>query len=766
MQNARRSSGGFAWLATAICLAAAAGGNGATGPATAAAEPEARPGAAKANIAPNVVTIANKSGAAQNNYPVQIARPFMPGEIAHFPRVVIEGTPVPTQADVKMRYADGSVKHAVISFLVPTLPANGDVKVAFADQAEGNNAPLTKEQMLDAAYDFDAVMELTGADATKSASARAMLEKGSFTYWTRGPIATTVILADHSAEGAYDLGFDNSKPFRPIFHATFWPGIKKVRVRFIGELANSKAIEDLTVKNLVLKTGKANPAAAYILPAAKSPFTMFGASRWTKTFWVGGEPSNKVNIDHNLAYLKETRFFPNYDVSLKVPEATIAGQYGGWQKASPDLYDAGYWQKYMPNVGGRQDIGHTPAWTARWLYTGDYRMREVAFGHAELATAWGLHVRESDPKKFLDKKKAVPALGHPTNYSARPTLWMFDGRAKAKPEDAIDPVGPKTNGGWIIDGAHQPDPFSSQYVLSGDYFYLEELQFWVSYFTLAYNPTPTVSYGRGPGDAAGIEDQIRGEAWAFRNRVAAAFASPDDDPEKAVFAQAVDDAIAIWEGRRLIKGTAFQDNPAWAWGAKYAMEQSSPAFRWWKPGGTHPAAIGEGKAMDKAKCSTLESQWQNYMVMMELGIAKEKGFATGALLSWLAPMLIKQCTEPGHDRHLLVTYYAPVTDQNRKEFPSWAASMAAYAEYNPANAKDSFEHNAQDPEHGYCTIATAAASFITGEPGGKETFDWLKSAVRDAHLAIHSANPKWAMLPRETPAVPESAAAASSKAKG
>src|SRR5215831_11322359 len=65
--------------------------------------------AAAASLPPgavNSVTITNKSGLAQNNYPFQFGRPFLAGEIPHYPQVLINGNPVLTQADVKNRYPD------------------------------------------------------------------------------------------------------------------------------------------------------------------------------------------------------------------------------------------------------------------------------------------------------------------------------------------------------------------------------------------------------------------------------------------------------------------------------------------------------------------------------------------------------------------------------------------------------------------------------------------------------------------------------------
>jgi hypothetical protein len=108
----------------------------------------------------NAVTITNKSGVEVANYPSQFGHPFVCGEIAHYPQVLINGSPALAQADVKNRCADGSVKFAVISTVLPVLPASGNVVLTFQDQPTGNNEPMTTEQML-ATVDSDVRMELT-----------------------------------------------------------------------------------------------------------------------------------------------------------------------------------------------------------------------------------------------------------------------------------------------------------------------------------------------------------------------------------------------------------------------------------------------------------------------------------------------------------------------------------------------------------------------------------------------------------------------------
>src|SRR5436305_2485053 len=94
------------------------------------------------------IEIHETAGAATRNYPVQIGRPFLQGEIAHFPMAILDGAPVFTQADVKQRWPDGSVKHAILSFLIPELKSGAKVKVTFQDQTGGNNTAILDKNLM------------------------------------------------------------------------------------------------------------------------------------------------------------------------------------------------------------------------------------------------------------------------------------------------------------------------------------------------------------------------------------------------------------------------------------------------------------------------------------------------------------------------------------------------------------------------------------------------------------------------------------------
>src|SRR5215472_5169561 len=307
-----------------------------------------RPAFASTN-ALNAITLKNESGSAIVNYPFQFGRPFVAGAIANAPQVLVNGRPVVTQADIKNRYADRSVKFAVIAVLIPSLPASGPVTVTFRNQTERNNTPLTRAQMLDPRYAFGATMTLTSpSGVTATVDARAMLMNGDYKLWTSGPVAQTIELADDSAARRYDIGFgDGYRPFRPRFYATFWPTTHQVFVRFVGENGLTTELEDLRYQ-LSLRIGATRPKQVYAIDlsgtnqATKPAKVHWTLSSWTKTFWLGGTPSPEVNIDNRLVYLAWTRFVPNFDPTIDV-SAGVSHFFGLWNRTSKkDWYDAAW----------------------------------------------------------------------------------------------------------------------------------------------------------------------------------------------------------------------------------------------------------------------------------------------------------------------------------------------------------------------------------------------------------------------------------------
>src|SRR5262249_50328622 len=283
----------------------------------------------------------------------------------------------------------------------------------------------------------------------------------------------------------------------------------------------------------------------------------------------------------------------------------------------------------------------------QWIYTGDYRLRQFALGLAELASAWPARVREGNPAKFLDRGQTTSGVGYPVSISNRPSTNFTTGYnyGYTLPPDRLRVVGAVTRAGWHFDVAHQPDPWSISYLLTGDYYYLEQGQFWTSYTAHLPNGAGTNNggYGRGPTGAEGGLDylQIRSQAWMLRGRVEIAEVTPDGSPWKDLLRVWIDDAIAQREGAWNITNTPFFGNINWVWGRKYifpgdALNSLLPPFGAFKKGDHSfvQATYGLDPNASQGAVSLFETDYYTYA----LGRARELGYPTGNLLSRLAKL--------------------------------------------------------------------------------------------------------------------------------
>ena len=702
----------------------------------------------------NTVSIRETEGNTINNHPMQLGRPFVRGEIADYPQVLVNGTPLLTQANVKTRWEDGSVKHAILNFIIPQIPANGTLNLSFQNQTNGHNSnALSNSQMLDSRFNFEATIQIrnTAGIGANIMSARHMLQNGDFEYWLEGEIATSVILADHSTNRQYDIGFDSHRSFRPIFHATFWHQLNQVEVRYIGEVVNTELLQDFYY-DLSIHGGDADKILLY----EQSNITHHVMSRWTKKFWLTDRPAPKLNINHNLAYLAATTLIPNYNTSITIPESVIVERYGDYTDVSIDktLFGNGLWAKYMPRPGGRPEIGPYPDWTVRWLYTGDWRDYEEAFVYADLAAAWPYHLREGRSDRFFDFDQEVNAIGRPVSMPARPTLWAgrFDyAPAQTNQEDKVLPLSDVLSSdatmgghGWVPDKAHQPDPFSPQYLLSGEYWYLEEMQFLASYSALSDNHG---FRGIAYEPWGGIVGSARAAAWVFRNRVQTAVYSPDGTIEKDYFSTLTEHAIAYFEGRQNLTGTRHENTPLWINARDQQTEGRSqfnnPLHYWhanfvpWFQVGCHDSLLVSG----------INQPWMNNFMLYALGRAEELGFEVSQLKDWAGVWLVEQLTNPGFNPYLCAAYSQP---QRRRSdgryFETWEEVFDAYCADLQNDPERGFVGTNNDPEHGYTNIAMAASSFYTNLPNGQAAWEWIRNNAANNPRLID--NPKWALIPR------------------
>ena len=455
-------------------------------------------GAANAQIT-NVV-IESTSSSAQSNVPVTFGQVFKQGAVGSGSTVVLRqgSTAVPTQLDVKTRYGDGSVQHGIISARVPALPGNGSVALTINSTGGSSGSSTSVSQLLGTA--FNANVSLSVGGTTYTASARELLGSQTPIQWLSGSLASEWVV-----KGPVKTSGGAAHPHLAAqFHVRAYGNpIDAVRVdvviengyTFVNSPSGVSYSSQITVGSTVVDSRSVTHAHH---------------TRWHKRFWWNSSPQAYARIDHR--YLQDTKFVPKY------VDVTPSSSYLSGLTQSVEPMQNGDQSDNMPNTGAQSGIGPLPRWTAVFLVSGDRRAFNNMLANDDGAAAYSIHYRDEGTQQ------PVSVVDHPNS-------------SISYPNDV-----PTGSGGsqFTHDKPHQPSQGYVSYLVTGDMFYMEEMQFWTS-----YNQISTHSqYRDGARGLTVGRGQMREQAWVLRNMAQAARATPDGHPLKAKFTSNVNENIA------------------------------------------------------------------------------------------------------------------------------------------------------------------------------------------------------------------------------
>lgn len=525
--------------------------------------------------------------------PVTFGQVFAPGDVQ--PNVELVGTlpdgsAVSLQVDAKANHPDGSLRHAVITAVLPKLAAAESLKLTIKKTATARAAVTTAPTTLLAAG-FTAGVAIKVNGVSYSVSANELLKSGKYNTWLSGAQANEWHV---SAPLKTAAGVEH-----PHLSARFairsYTGTSKARVDVTIE--NDWAYEpnpsNFTYDATITVGGK--------VTYQKANLTHLHHARWRKLAWWGTAPD--VHVKHNQAYLIASRAVPNYDQSIQFSDTTLANLKSRYEANNTEPMGLGFSMPYMPSTGGRSDIGLMPGWAATYLLTMDKRAKDVTLGTAELAGSYSMHYRD----KNTDRPISLVDYPYMTiiDWHIGDTLNPVTGKTEAFPEcnNCATP--------YTFDVAHQPAYAYLPYLVTGDYFYLEELQFWA--MSNAFNGHPGYrEYAKG----LLIAEQTRGQAWALRTLSEAAYITPDSDRFKKQFE------------------TILSNNLDW-YNSNYSNNASANAL------GVLTDSIGY---LD----STALAPWQDDFFTSSVGHASELGFDKATtLLLWKSKFSISRMIGPG-----------------------------------------------------------------------------------------------------------------------
>ena len=455
------------------------------------------------------LAIENTAGSTQSSVPLTFGQLFPIGMLNATEGLraqTKDGNSLPLQVDVKAKHPDGSVRHAIVSAILPALAAGKSETLLLSKttSSQQTTPPISPSRLLES--NFDASVKIMLEGRVYSASVLSALASENFASWLSGPVTSEWLIT------------------APLLNEQNVPH-PHLHVRYaIRDYVNGDGTRvDITVENdWAYQTAPQNFTYDVLIDIggqtvySKTALTHYHHARWRKTFWWGKNP--QINIKHNTAYLIASKALPNYDKNIFISELTLRAMSASWNGSKTEPMGAGVANVAMPTTGGRPDIGLLPGWNVLYLLTMDKRARDVALGTADLAGSWSIHYR--------DQK-----TGRPISIENYPYMTILGNvsdtfNPQTKKSEAF-PVCTQCSSPNIADSAHAPAFNYLPYLLTGDYYQLEELQFWAMWNTFRSNP----GYR---GNKLGLvhQSQVRDQAWSLRNIADAAYITPDTDPLK------------------------------------------------------------------------------------------------------------------------------------------------------------------------------------------------------------------------------------------
>jgi hypothetical protein len=455
----------------------------------------------------------------QTNVPVTFGQVFAVGAMMPSESLVgrlDNGQTVPLQVDVKALHADGSVRHAILSAILPSLAAGKTSTVALVKAGPVATITALKSSDLMRAG-FSASVHATINGVRYEAFADDLLKLTTPTTWLAGPVVN-----EWQVSAPLTAANGSVHPHLSARFAIRWyQGVKKARVDVTVE--NDWAYEPAPQNFTYDASVRVGGTEVYAKPA----MTHLHHSRWRKLFWFNGA-APEVNTKLNVSYLIGTKALPNYDQKIAFSEANFAAIAKRWTGAATEPMAVGLATPYMPQTGGRDDLGLQPSWAATYLLTMEKRSRDATLGTADLSGSWSSHYRDKNtgrPISLLDYPY-MTIYGH-TGDTWNPVTKKYEAFPACATTTAC--TTPNTH-----DASHQPNLAYLPYVVTGDYYYLEELQFWAMWDAFETNP----GYRQNVKGLVQPE-QVRGQAWSMRTLAEAAYITPDNDRLKSHLNQIV-----------------------------------------------------------------------------------------------------------------------------------------------------------------------------------------------------------------------------------
>lgn len=457
----------------------------------------------------NIIASFNlQSTTPQGVVPFTIGHAFKKGDVPVGSQLV--GSITDLQVITKNAWPDGSLKFAIVSGRAP-LVANTPLTVSLSVGTPAAGSDLTIANLK--ATNLSVVV---GAGTFGNASFSGTDFDTPLQNWVSGPSMSSWIYR------------------KPIGTDTQLSAFIEVRLYAGGEVNVLPWIENgyLTKATPVSKAetftfslnGTQKFSAAIDLPSRCRTVLISGSNT---SYWLGTDPG--ITFNHDKAYLQATELIPTYSFTT-TPAFTL------WsylvQSYTP-LVQSNF-STVMGNAGYQPAIGIIPEWDVAYATCNDPRAIAGVIFNAYSAGRYPIHYRDETTNR-------------PIKFSSYPNLVA---QGQGLPGTGASTTGtytPQATGtqppSWDL--PHHPSIGYFAYLITGHFYFLEELQF-AATINYLMNQDNYRGYSQGYFQSQAGSNTTRGAGWAIRTLAQAASATPDNDPLKTEFVSSLASNISFY----------------------------------------------------------------------------------------------------------------------------------------------------------------------------------------------------------------------------
>lgn len=655
---------------------------------------------------------------------VTFAHPFRKGDVKNTLLLKAGNEVTASQVNVKRRYSDGSVKHAIISAFIKEAVAGRPLTL---DIYPSKGQPVVDALVQDFPKGFSAEVIFHFPDGSqRRANAAEFYQKASsgvngfrLVKWLEGPLTSEVQLMGppYGANGDFD------PDLLVIFGLRFFKGGKSVRVEVVVESpwvdVPGNVPYDVTVfaggQEVMSQkhVGYWHHRMPYWLKDKDRNLGHFAQARWRKIYWWGEKPPD-THIRYELPYMVSTLLIPPYDTDLVISREQLDRSLKRWEQSPREILENGIIMAYFPTTGGREDLGPYPTWTTRYLFSQDRRAWKMVLGTGNLAGSFPVHIRDRKTGRIFSIDK------HPGfSLNRRGTL------EKIPPREAVDrPYILPGMSPYQVDNAHQPSLAFVPYLLTGDYYYLEEAYFWANWCMLIQN----AAY-RQKEKGLVSPDQTRGEAWALRQLVDAAKIAPDSHPEKKYFDSKVKSNLEYY--------CSFVEGPDATPLGTYTL-------------GASDAYVRGRSAQERQKWLTL-APWQQNFLAWSLDHAFRAGYRTAAQpRDYFTRLQVGVLTHLDvYDIRYAAPYFLVIgerTGGDKRYYTTWKELFEKTFRVVSPETKPGLEGLDYGSSYAYIARAVLLNGVRNKAPGAHEALKVLEPNLPNQQKVL-SGDPTWAFAP-------------------